>query len=163
MINEGLIIRPFTLEDVDFVISGQLELYEAEYGFNSDIWKMYLKDEVHDLVDKFDSKKDCIYILEYNGSTKGCAAIKHIDDVTAKFRFFFVDSKLRGKGAGHKLLDMAIAFCKKNGYKYVHLWTFSTLYAARHLYERSGFRIINTRENNEWGTPILEELWELDL
>ena len=140
-----------------------MELYEAEYGFNSDIWKTYLKDEVHDLVDKFDSKKDCMYILEYNGSTGGCAAIKQVDDDTAKFRFFFVDFKLRGKGAGHLLLDMAIDFCKKSEYKNVHLWTFSTLYAARHLYKLKGFRITDTRENNEWGRPILEELWELDL
>jgi len=107
----GILIRPFNLDDIDFVISGQLELYELEYGFKSDIWKSYVIDGVHDLVDQFDSKKDCMYILEHDGLPMGCAAITHVDDITAKFRFFFVDPKLRGKGAGHKLLDMSVKFC----------------------------------------------------
>ena len=42
-------IRPFTAEDVDFIIDGQLELYEREYGFTSDIWKAYVKEGVHSL------------------------------------------------------------------------------------------------------------------
>ena len=116
---------------------------------------------MRDLVDQFDRQKDCIYILEYNGVSMGCAAIEHIDDITAKFRFFFVDIKLRGKGAGHLLLDKTIDFCKGKKYKNVHLWTFSTLYTARHLYQTKGFKIIDTHKNIDWGTLVLEELWEL--
>ncbi|MDD1763959.1 MAG: GNAT family N-acetyltransferase [Methanobacteriaceae archaeon] len=163
IIKKGILIRPFALEDVDFIIVGQLELYEREYGFTSDIWKAYLTDGVHDLVNQFDKEKDCIFILEYNGVPSGCTAIKNVDEGTAKFRFFFLNSELRGLGAGHKLLDMAIDFCRENGYKQVFLWTFSTLKAARHLYKSKGFKIIETQENNEWGTTVLEERWELDL
>ena len=159
----NMVIRPFTLEDVDFIIIGQLELYEKEYGFTSDLWKVYLNGGVLDLVNQFDKKKDCIYILEYNGVPSGCAAIKHVDEVTAKFRFFFLDSELRGLGAGRKLLDMTLDFCKENGYKQVFLWTFSTLKVARHLYKSKGFEITETQENDDWGTIILEERWELDL
>jgi len=161
--NKGIVIRPFTPEDVDFIISSQLKLYEVEYGFTSDIWKAYLADGVNELVNQFNGKKDCIYILEYNGIPSGCAAVTNIDDLTAKFRFFFVNFKLRGLGAGHLLLDMSIKFCKEKRYKHVCLWTFSTLEAARHLYKSKGFNITKTRENNEWGTPIIEELWKMDL
>ncbi|MGZ7109431.1 MAG: GNAT family N-acetyltransferase [Methanobacterium sp.] len=163
MISKGIVIRPFTLDDVDFVISGQLKLYEAEYGFTSKIWKAYLTEGVHELVNQFDGEKDCIYILEHDGVPSGCAAIVHEDDNTAKFRFFFMDLKLRGLGAGRKLLEMSIDFCRERKYNHVHLWTFSTLNAARYLYKSKGFKITETRENNEWGTPVLEELWELDL
>jgi len=156
-------IRPFTAEDVDFIIHGQLELYEKEYGFTSAIWKEYIKNGVHELVNQFDNKRDCIYILEHNGVTSGCSAIKHIDEMTAQFRFLFLDSKIRGFGLGYKLLDMSIDFCKENEYKHVFLWTFSTLHAARCLYKNKGFRITETKENNDWGTPILEELWEIEL
>jgi len=83
--------------------------------------------------------------------------------MTAQFRFLFLDSKIRGLGLGRKLLDMSIDFCKENEYKRVFLWTFSTLQAARYLYKNKGFTITETKENNEWGTPILEELWEIDL
>jgi len=162
-IYNDIVIRPFVLEDVDFVISGQLNLYEVEHGFTSEIWKSYLMNGVNDLLNQFDNEKDCIYILEYNGIPSGCAAITHLDEVSAKFRFFFVDSELRGFGAGHKLLDMAIDFCKEKGYKHIHLWTFSTLKAARHLYKSKGFKITQTHKNNEWETPVLEELWEIEL
>lgn len=161
--DKGLVIRPFTLKDVDFIISSQLELYEVEHGFTSDIWKAYLTDGVHELVTQFDSKKDCVYVLEYNEVPSGCAAVTHVDDLTAKFRFFFVDSKLRGWGAGHLLLDICINFYKEKKYKHVHLWTFSTLKAARPLYKSKGFNISETRENNEWGTHVIEELWKMDL
>jgi hypothetical protein len=49
---------------------------------------------VNDLLNQFDNEKDCIYILEYNGIPSGCAAITHLDEVSAKFRFFFVDTEL---------------------------------------------------------------------
>jgi GNAT superfamily N-acetyltransferase len=163
MISKGIVIRPFTSKDVDFIVYGQLELYETEHGFTSDIWKEYIYDGVHDLVNQFDDEKDCINILEYEGVPSGCAAIKHVDEMTAKFRFFFVDSEIRGLGAGRKLLDMTLDFCKEKSYKHVFLWTFSTLQAARHLYKSKGFKITETQENNDWGTVILEERWEMDL
>ena len=43
------------------------------------------------------------------------------------------------------------------------LWTFSTLMAARHLYERKGFLITDMHENTDWGEKILEERWDLKL
>jgi GNAT superfamily N-acetyltransferase len=163
MISQGFVIRPFNPEDVDFIIQGQLELYEIEHGFSSDIWKAYITEGVQDLANQFDKQRDCIFILEYKGVPSGCAAIKHVDDVTAKFRFFFVNYEVRGWGAGSKLLDLAIDFCKEKGYKNVFLWTFSTLHPARHLYKSKGFKITETQENNNWGTVILEERWEMDL
>ncbi len=161
--NKGFVIRPFNREDVNFIIGGQLELYEREYGFTSHLWKAYLTNGVHELVNQFDEGRDCIYILDYDGVPSGCAAIKQVDEVTAKFRFFFLDSKLRGLGAGHILLDRALDFCRDKGYKHLFLWTFSTLKAARHLYKSKGFKITETQENKEWGTTILEERWEMDI
>jgi len=70
---------------------------------------------------------------------------------------------MRGQGAGHKLLDMAVDFCKEKRYERVFLWTFSTLLAARHLYESKGFHITETHVNNDWGETVLEERWDLRL
>jgi GNAT superfamily N-acetyltransferase len=159
----GMIIRPFAPEDVDYVINGQLKLYEAEFGFDSDIWKAYVTDGVHELADNFDNEKDCMYILEHNGTPSGCAAITRAGNDTAKFRFFFVEQALRGRGAGRGLLRKALDFCREKEYRRVILWTFSTLYAARHLYESFGFKLTETSENGEWGTPVTEEKWELEL
>jgi GNAT superfamily N-acetyltransferase len=159
----NIIIRPFRETDVDFVISRQLALYQQEYGFTSDIWKAYLTEGVHHFVNLFDNKRDCMYILENNDIPSGCVAITHVDEATAQLRFFFLEAEMRGQGAGHRLLDMAIDFCKEKKYVYVFLWTFSTLMAARHLYGSKGFRITETHENNDWGEPVLEERWDLYL
>jgi N-acetylglutamate synthase-like GNAT family acetyltransferase len=163
-LNNGLSIRNFTLDDVDYVITGHHTMYETEYGLNTSVWKSYVADAVNDFVNKFDDKKDCMVILDLNGTPSGSAAIKHIDDDTAQFRFFLIEPGLRGLGAGHMLFDKTIDFCREKGYKHVFLWTFSTLMSARHLYKTKGFSITETHENNEWGTEVLEEeRWDMDL
>jgi GNAT superfamily N-acetyltransferase len=156
-------IRPFRETDLDFVISRQLALYAAEYGFTSEIWKSYLIGGVNDFVRQYDSERDCMYIAEKDAVPCGCIAITHADETTAQLRFYFIEQEMRGKGAGHRLIDRAIGFCREMKYKQVFLWTFSTLDAARHLYAGSGFRMTETQVNNEWGGPILEERWELTL
>ena len=45
----------------------------------------------------------------------------------------------------------------------ITLWTHSVLSAARHIYERAGFRLIETNEHNEFGTTLVGEIWELKL
>ncbi len=159
----GITIRSFRESDADFIISRQLALYASEYGFTSGIWRSYLTDGVHTFVDRFDTTASCMYILENNGAPSGCVAIARVDETTAQLRFFFLEPEMRGRGAGHALLDMAIEFCKEKRYGRVFLWTFSTLMAARHLYAGKGFRVTETRENKDWGDPILEECWVLDL
>lgn len=156
-------IRPFRKNDIEFVISRQLSLYALEYGFTSEIWRAYLTGGVRTFVNQFDEKKDCMYILEQHGVPSGSVAITHVDEVTSQLRFFFLEPEARGRGAGRNLLDRAIDFCRETKYEHVFLWTFSTLMAARHLYAGKGFRITDTRVNDDWGQSILEERWDLDL
>jgi N-acetylglutamate synthase-like GNAT family acetyltransferase len=159
----NITIRPFASNDNDFIISRQINLYKIEYGFNSDKWKAYIKDGVKHLFDQFNQNKDCVYILEVNNNPSGCIAITHTKGDIAQLRFFFVEPTLRGLGTGNMLINKAISFCKQKHYKQVILWTFSELHAARHLYHKLGFQIIDTRKNSNWGEPIVEECWSLNL
>lgn len=158
-----LSIRPYRKADVEYVIDRQLSLYETERQFTSEVWKKYLTQGVLTLVDKFNSEKDCMFILECNGNPAGCVAITHTQKDSAQFRYFFLEPELRGLGAGRRLLDMALSFCEEKGYKHVFLWTVSTQEAARNLYKKAGFKITETSENLEWGVPVLEERWDLDI
>ena len=134
-----------------------------EYGFDTDTWKAYVADGVHQLVKGYDPEKDVIFILEANGIVSGCIAITHIEEYIAQLRFFFMEPTLRGFGAGNRLMNKAIGFCREKNYESVFLWTFSELAAARHLYSKHGFQMTKTRENTEWGEPVLEERWDLIL
>lgn len=156
-------IRPYREDDVEYVIDRQLSLYESERHFASEIWKKYLVEGVMALIEKFNPEKDCMYILEFNGNPAGCVAITHTQDDTAQFRYFFLEPELRGLGAGHKLMDMALNFCREKNYKHVFLWTVSAQETARVLYKNAGFEITQTSKNEDWGVPVLEEKWELDL
>ena len=159
----NLSIRSFAESDINFIISRQLSMYKTEYGFTSEIWKAYVTDGVHQLVNQFDPEKDCIYILEASGRASGCIAIMHTGDKAAQLRFFFIEPYLRGLGAGNRLMQLALDFCRERRHKHVFLWTFSKLESARHLYGKNGFCITDTHENSEWGETVLEERWDLDL
>lgn len=156
-------IRPYREDDIPYVIDRQLSLYEAERNFITDIWKKYLTQGVLALVERFDSEKDCIFILECNGSPAGCVAITHTKDNMAQLRYFFLEPELRGLGVGTDLLNKALSFCREKKYSHVFLWTVSAQEAARILYKKAGFEITETSENESWGIPVLEEKWDLDL
>lgn len=159
----NLTIRPFRDTDVEYVIDRQLSLYESERHFTSEVWKQYLSGGVLALVERFDSERDCMLILECKGNPAGCVAVTHTDKDTAQLRYFFLEPELRGLGAGKKLLDMALNFCIEKGYHHVFLWTVSAQEAARNLYAKVGFRLSQTNENMNWGTPVLEERWDMEL
>ena len=159
----GFSIRTFRETDVDYVIERQLSLYETERGFSSEIWQRYLREGVLALVDRFDPELDNLYILESAGAPAGCVAVTHTDAKTAQLRYFFLEPELRGLGAGQKLFDKALDFCRERGYHRAFLWTVSAQEAARRLYAAKGFKITETGENSEWGVPVLEERWDLEL
>lgn len=156
-------IRPYQEQDITYVIDRQLSLYESERQFTTEIWKKYLTQGVFTLVEKFDPEKDCMFILECDGNASGCIAITHTQDNAAQLRYFFLEPELRGLGAGTGLLNAALDFCRKKKYPHVFLWTVSAQESARVLYKNAGFRITETSENEDWGVPVLEEKWELDL
>lgn len=159
----NLKIRPYQQQDITYVIDRQLSLYESERQFTTEIWKNYLTQGVLSLVDKFDPAKDCMFILECNGSPSGCIAITHTEDNIAQLRYFFLEPELRGLGAGTTLLNAALNFCREKKYSHVFLWTVSAQESARILYKKAGFNITETSKNDNWGSPVLEEKWELDL
>lgn len=160
---KDLKIRPYQEQDIAYVIDRQLSLYESERQFTTEIWKKYLTQGVLSLIEKFDPEKDCMFILECDGNASGCIAITHTENHVAQLRYFFLEPELRGLGAGNSLLNAALEFCRQKKYSHVFLWTVSAQESARILYKNAGFKITETSENNDWGSPVLEEKWDLDL
>lgn len=156
-------IRPYQEQDIAYVIDRQLSLYESERQFTTEIWKNYLTQGVLSLVEKFNPERDCMLILECDNNASGCIAITHTDNNVAQLRYFFLEPELRGLGVGTRLLNTALEFCRQKKYSHVFLWTVSAQESARILYKNAGFKLTETSENKNWGTPVLEEKWDLDL
>ena len=49
------------------------------------------------------------------------------------------------------------------GYTRIRLWTNSVLSAARHLYQRAGYRLVASEPHHSFGHDLEGETWELEL
>jgi GNAT superfamily N-acetyltransferase len=81
----------------------------------------------------------------------------------ARIRLLLVDPKARGLGLGARLVDECLRFARESGYKKITLWTHSILKAARHIYEKAGFRLMRTERHKSWGRAVVSEHWDLTL
>ena len=119
--------------------------------------------ELSTFLQRFDEKRDGIWLAEKNGRIEGAIVIDgiHAENEGAHLRWFIASDALRGKGIGRKLMDHAMAFCSRRGYKRIFLWTFEGLGPARHLYETAGFRLVKQQRGDQWGTLVNEQCFEL--
>jgi len=77
----------------------------------------------------------------------GTVAIRDMGGDTAKLNRMFVLSNYHGKDVGQTLLDHAIAFAKKQGYKEVILNTHLLMKRAHHFYEKNGFKKVKKEQD----------------
>ena len=74
-----------------------------------------------------------------------------ITPTVARIRLLLVDPKARGLGLGARLVDECIRFARRAGYKKITLWTHSVLTAARHIYQKAGFKLTRSEQHKSWG------------
>lgn len=119
--------------------------------------------ELSEFLNRFDKDRDGIWFATLNGRVEGSIIIDGLNalDEGAHLRWFIISDDLRGIGAGRKLINAAVDFCRSKGYKLIYLWTFEGLNAARHLYEDAGFKLIKQQTGIQWGTEVNEQYFEL--
>jgi GNAT superfamily N-acetyltransferase len=64
---------------------------------------------------------------------------------------------VKGSGVGRQLIEAALRFVDRHGFAETQLWTFQGLDAARHLYEQSGFALVEEYPGTQWGKEVLEQ------
>jgi len=127
--------------------------YGARWGFGAAFTRKNMS-ELADFLGGFDAGCDGLWTAWVGGRIEGsvavngsCASI----DGTAELRWLLVSDLLRGHGAGSRLLDAALGFCRDRGFKSVHLWTFAGLDQARKLYDSAGFLLVEQHPGRRWG------------
>lgn len=160
--NDRITIRPFVQSDIEYVISRHKTLYYAERHL-SGTFSAYVDKIVYSFVEHFNPRTDCLNILECNGAPAGSIAIAKAGEETAQLRFFMLEPEMRQRGFGNRLMEMALEFCRKKGYKKVFLLTITAQIIARHVYETHGFHKVSSNDKSEWGDGVIEECWELEL
>jgi DNA-binding MarR family transcriptional regulator/ribosomal protein S18 acetylase RimI-like enzyme len=158
----GIILRSPRHGDFGWIVARHAELYAQEYGW-TDPFEGLCAQIVADFVNKFDSKRERCWIAELNGENVGCVMLVKDKPGVARIRLLLVDPKARGLGLGARLTSECIAFARKAGYKKITLWTHSVLTAARHIYEKAGFKLMRSERHKSWGKPVVSEHWDLAL
>ena len=109
--------------------------------------------------------RDRLWTISQAGRVEGSIAIdgSRAETEGAHLRWFIVAEALQGKGYGNQLITLALDFCRAKDYSRLFLNTFEGLEAARHLYEKNGFRLVDKRPGTQWGMEVNEQRYELTL
>ncbi len=138
--------------------------YHKHWGFGL-FFEAKVTTELIKFLRRYDQGRDGLWSAAVDGRIEGCITIDGLqaEGEGAHLRWFIVSDRFRGRGIGRKLIEVAIDFCRKNGYKQVYLWTFEGLNAARHLYEKTGFKLIEEHRGTQWGEKVKEQKFLLQI
>ncbi|MCD0420011.1 bifunctional helix-turn-helix transcriptional regulator/GNAT family N-acetyltransferase [Rubrivivax sp. JA1024] len=148
--------------DIGWIVQSHGAIYAAEYGFNA-AFEALVAQICGDFLAKNDPARERCWIAEYKGVQAGSLFLVDAGDGMAKFRLLLVTPQARGHGLGKRLVDEAIAFARRSGYRGITLWTQGVLVSARNIYQRAGFELVGTEPHTLFGPEMLGETWELRL
>jgi len=160
------------IEQVGYVPGIIGRITELHGMYYEDYWQMGVQFEARvaeglaEFLCRFDASRDGLWILRANDDrVVGSIAIdgKQADTKAARLRWFIILPEYAGQGLGNQMLDEALNFCRNCGYHKVYLTTFAGLDAARHLYEKAGFHLIEEEVGNMWGKTVTEQVFEMEL
>ncbi|TMJ37421.1 MAG: GNAT family N-acetyltransferase [Alphaproteobacteria bacterium] len=158
--DEPVILRPPRVGDFGWIIHRQAALYGEEYGWNEE-FEALVADITARFIKEFKAGRDCCWVAEKGARIRGAVFIVEEDAETAKLRLLYVEPDMRGRGVGRRLVNEALAFARRAGYRRLTLWTNDNLTAARRLYERAGFRLVSEEQHESFGHKLTGQYWEL--
>lgn len=148
--------------DFGWVVQANSNIHAQENGWNEKYEALVAK-TVADYLNNFNPQKDCCWIAEKDGENVGAAFLVKKTDTVAQIRLLFVEQKARGLGIGKRLVQECTRFARKAGFKKITLWSSSAFLIAKHIFEKEGYKLIKSENENLFGKDMLSETWELKL
>lgn len=140
------------------------EYYRRQWGFGL-FFEAKVATELAGFLERYNERSDAFWIAVREGRIEGSIAIDGSRAATegAHLRWFVMSDALRGQGIGNRLMETALGFCRTARFGSVYLWTFEGLHAARHIYEKHGFNLVEQHTGTRWGRQVEEQRLELRL
>ena len=149
--------------DFGWIVKRHAELYAQEYGW-SEPFEGVCAQIVADFANKYDAKRERCWIAEMNGENVGCIFLaKDSADASPASACCWSTRRRAGWGSARGWSTNACASPARAGYNKITLWTHSVLTAARHIYEKAGFKLMRSERHKSWGPPVVSEHWDLEL
>lgn len=156
------LLRPHQPGDMGWVVHRQGVLYAHEYGYDEQ-FEALAAEIVAKFIQNYDPKRERCWIAEKDGDVVGSVFLVAKSKTIAKLRLLLVEPSARGLGIGSRLVNECVRFARQVGYKKIVLWTQSELLAARHIYEKAGFHVVETKPHHSFSKDLVAEVWEMPL
>ena len=157
-----IVLRAPQAGDLGWVVTRHAELYAVEYGWGEEFEGLCAQ-IVADFARNYDGERERCWIAVVDGRNVGSVFLVKENDKVARLRLLLVDPAARGRGLGRRLTDECIRFARERRYRSITLWTHQVLTAARHVYERAGFRLTSSEARHSFGCDVVSEHWDLTL
>lgn len=155
-------LRPLGPGDYGWVIHRNGAVYAQEFGWDHS-YEALVARIVADYIDTRDPERENAWIAEVDGAPVGCVFCVKEDETTARLRLLLVDPAARGLGLGDALVAECLRFATKAGYKQIVLWTNDVLAAARRIYIRAGFELLDEARHHSFGHDLVGQNWRRPL
>jgi GNAT superfamily N-acetyltransferase len=155
-------LRPHRPGDMGWVVHRHGVLYFAEYGLDQ-LFEARVARVVAEFIEGYDHEKERCWIAEREGVNVGSVFCVKVSEEVAELRLLLVEPSVRGQGVGTRLVDECIAFARRREYRALRLSTNDAFRAARHIYERRSFRLVDERPSDVCGRRLMGQSWQLDL
>ena len=112
---------------------------------------VYFDENLYHLSDFYlaDSQKRYYYILkDEKGEVLGGIGLAELEfmDNCAELQKLYLADSVKGRGIGYKLISLIEEKARELGYSRMYLETHTNLAAAIHIYEKSGYKLIEKPE-----------------
>jgi GNAT superfamily N-acetyltransferase len=155
------VLRSHSLVDLDWIIQAH-KAHSKVRGFNEEFGVM-VEGIVGDFARNHDPKWEHCWIAETDGEPAGCVFLVKRSEALAQLRLLFVDRRARGLGIGRRLVEECVIFARNAGYRKITLGTNDIATTARHLYEKAGFQLVDSKPRRVFGRDMMDETWEREL